>query len=167
MKKMSKLSIAFLVILTIIAMATTLSFAVEGTVDINSILGTEEDSSSSNNDSESTDTSKIEDIEEETSQDGQGSSSDGNNSSEDGSSSGSISSGDTSSGSNITGSSSSNSGSQNGSSTKNSDTVKTVTDDSKLPQTGQAENILIILPVVIFGILAVIAYKKIKKYSVK
>jgi len=127
------------------------SFAVEGTVDLNSILGAEE--SNDENDSETeTASENIEDIQEDT-EETEDDNSDGNSNSSENASSNSSSSNSSSLGTSTLQTNNSNKA------------IKTSTEDSKLPQTGQLDNIVIFLPVVIFGTLAVIAFLKLNKYK--
>ena len=143
MKKMSKLSVMCIILLAIVLMLTNISFAEENIIDFDALLNTEE-------------------IEEESESDDQNSDPSENSNTGDNTTENSVSEDEATEDN----SKNKTNNSSQGDNTKTT-TVNTVTDDSKLPQTGEKENITVIASVAVFGILAVVAYKNIKKYNVK
>lgn len=179
MKNILKISVLCIILATFVFTFTTYSFAVEGEVYdlnyLNNLAASGNQDQSSNNGAASTNggsnenaATEIQEIDETDSDEPTtitpaGSST---NTSTTGSSTTTNGSTTTTSGSSTTTSGSTTTTTESSSTTK-TDTVKTVTDDSKLPQTGEKENIIIAgVSALMLAILAIVAYKKVKKYTI-
>lgn len=137
MKRVLKLTIVCALILSIMAVASSVSFAEEGTVDINSILQNaeviEEEPETVENEQETTETTNTTTTPETT----------------------------------TTKTTNTPETTTTETTTQTTTTTAEVVEEAKLPQTGDAENYVMIIIAIGFAGIAVYAYEKIKKYNIK